>query len=69
MALIREAQPLTPQAQGTSWGVFPATWDNPSGNGIPMQKARGAISNSVIPTLASVDSSASQENSTGNSHR
>ena len=48
MALTTEAQPLMPQTHGTRSGARCASRDNARGNGIPMQKASGAISNSDL---------------------
>src|SRR5512144_1006392 len=42
-ALTTEAQPLMAQAQGTSPGAVRANSDSPSGNGMPIQNARGTI--------------------------
>src|SRR6266481_1971543 len=46
IALTTEAQPLMPQTHGTRSGASCASRDNARGNGMPMQKASGAISNS-----------------------
>jgi len=43
MALMTEAQPLMPQAQGINAGVVWLILANPIGNGMPMQKPSGAI--------------------------
>ena len=43
MALITEAQPLMPQAQGINAGVVWLILAKAIGNGMPMQKPRGAI--------------------------
>ena len=43
IALSTEAQPFTLQYQGTRAGTLDQTRDKPSGNGIPMKKANGAI--------------------------
>src|SRR6266536_5174167 len=48
IALSTEAQPLTPHAQSTSPGAQAETRDRASGNGIPMQKASGAISRKAM---------------------
>ena len=42
-ALITEAHPFIPQAQGRCEGNSRATRVNPKGKGIPIKKARGAI--------------------------
>jgi len=39
--LITEAQPLTPQAQGTRKGFLTETLLSPRGKGIPIKKAKG----------------------------
>ena len=44
MALMTEAQPLMPQAQGINAGVVWLILDNASGNGMPIQKPSGMIS-------------------------
>ena len=51
IAATTEAKPLTAQAQGTSTGVRAATLARPRGKGIPIAKARGAISSTAIPIL------------------
>jgi len=43
MALITDAQPLMPQAQGINAGVVWLILANAIGNGIPMQNPSGAI--------------------------
>ena len=43
MALMTEAQPLIPQAQGISAGVVWLILANAIGNGMPIQKPSGAI--------------------------
>ena len=44
IALSTEAQPLMPQAHGIKRGFKRETLDNPSGKGMPIKKAKGAIS-------------------------
>ena len=44
MAATTEAQPLTAQAQATSAGAAALSRARTSGNGIPIAKAKGAIS-------------------------
>ena len=43
MALITEAQPLMPQAQGINAGVVWLILASAIGNGMPIQKPSGAI--------------------------
>ena len=52
-ALTTEAQPLMPQAQGTSAGASRLTRASARGNGMPMQNASGAIAASASGSLAS----------------
>jgi hypothetical protein len=52
MALSTEAQPFTPQSQGTKAGESVHIRDSPRGNGIPMKKASGAIRPSETTILA-----------------
>ena len=44
IALMTEAQPLMPHAQGINAGVVWLILDNASGNGMPIQKPSGMIS-------------------------
>ena len=51
MALTTEAQPLMPQAQGIQDGRLPEITPRPSGKGMPIRNARGAINkadNSIL---------------------
>ena len=52
-ALTTEAELLIAQAQGTKVGCTAATLTRASGNGMPMQKASGAIKRLVTPNLIS----------------
>ena len=54
-ALTTEAQPLMPHAQGMNPGIPSPTRPNPRGNGMPMQKARGAISRMLTSTREARD--------------
>ena len=49
--LMTEAQPLTPQAQGTKGGFSEETVVRPRGKGIPINKARGAMRRREIRIL------------------
>ena len=46
--LITEAHPFIPQAQGTRFGFSWLIFVSPRGKGIPIKKARGAISPNEI---------------------
>ncbi len=48
MALITDAHPLIPHAQGISSFALSARFSRPSGNGIPINMAGGAIRATVI---------------------
>jgi len=69
IALITEAQPLTPHAHGTQSGARSETCLRPSGNGIPMQNASGAIRTMEIATLAGWGKERSRSNRTGRTRR
>src|SRR5262245_54892218 len=69
IALSTEAQPLIPHAQGTSSGARAETRDKPSGNGIPMQNASGAISSNAMATFGASGSALSNGNSGGRANR
>ena len=47
-ALMTEARPLIPQAHGIKFGAVAATYLSPSGNGMPILMARGAINTTEI---------------------
>ena len=49
-ALTTEAQPLMPHAQGMNPGISAPIRSSPRGNGMPMQKASGAISRILTTT-------------------
>ena len=55
-ALITEAQPLTPQAQGMISGLLLESALTASGNGMPMKNASGAISRRAESTLRGSES-------------
>src|SRR6266571_9052309 len=63
IALSTEAQPLMPHAQGTRPGTQAETRDKPSGNGIPMQNASGAISSNTMAIFGASGSTISNGNS------
>ena len=63
--LITEAQPFTPQAQGTRAGEFDQRRDKPRGNGMPMKKASGAIKPSETRILVASARSTSDSNRRG----
>ena len=69
MTLSTEAQPFTPQAQGTRAGAPDQTRDSPRGNGIPMKKARGAIRPSDTRILATSVRCRSASNTPGKIER
>ena len=69
MALSTEAQPLTPQAQGTRSGLCAAICDNASGNGIPIQNASGPIGAKEIRILGISESGIRRSNSGGRMKR
>ena len=52
-ALITDAQPLIPQAQGIKCSACCDSEDKAKGNGMPMKKASGAISAKLITILSS----------------
>jgi len=54
-ALTTEAQPLMPHAQGMNPGISAPTRCSPRGNGMPMQKASGAISRMLRITRRASD--------------
>ena len=68
-ALNTEAQPFTPQAQGTSSGARADTRDKPSGNGIPIAKASGAMIKIETITFAGSGQVISHRNSSGSNRR
>src|SRR5207245_4478995 len=69
MALRTEAQPFTPQAQGTRARPPDHSRDSPSGNGIPMKKASGAIRPSEARILGMSPRDRSESNRVGRIRR
>ena len=65
MALRTEAQPFTPQAQGTRARAPDHTRDSPSGNGMPIKKARGAMRPSERRILVKSERDRSESNMRG----
>ncbi|GAF78555.1 unnamed protein product [marine sediment metagenome] len=62
-ALITDAQPLIPHAQGISWFACFARLVRAIGNGIPIKKANGAISRMVSKILMLMGKAMSNEKS------
>src|SRR3989344_7000915 len=61
-ALKTEAQPFTPHTQGINAGAALPNRANPNGNGIPIQKASGAIRRAEITTFTNVGNQFNMEN-------
>lgn len=61
-ALKTEAQPFTPHTQGIKAGAALPNRAIPNGNGIPIQKARGAIRRTEIATFTNIGNQFNMEN-------
>lgn len=66
IALSTEAQPLIPHAQGMNSGASVARRANPSGNGIPIKNAIGAINSIVTKAFIAIAKAIPIESNVGN---
>ena len=62
-ALMTDAQPLIPQAQGTYWSACLPRMSSAAGNGIPMQNASGEIRTMLNTIFNGLDIAANETNS------